>query len=120
MFGMLRKKIPPDKALLSFESFIVHQHKAKGAFYRPEIAWYLDRDIVQARSFTEIQKYTQTGRYPYYLVPAVDQLAPLTSQLRKRYKFQYVHEDPGQRKYGEFYRAGMMSYMIFDLSSTTR
>lgn len=120
MLETLKKKIPPDKALLSFEDFIVDQHAAKGAFYRPEIAWHLDRDIVQARSFTEIQKYAQTGRYPYYLVPAVDRLAPLTSQLRKYYKFDYVPGDPGQTKYGKFYRAGMMSYMIFDLGSAAR
>jgi len=117
MFKMLHKKIPPDKALLSFEAFIVNQSRAKGAFYRPEIAWYLDRDIVQARSLAEIQKYAKTGRYPYYLVPAVDKLAPLISQLRKRYKFQYVPGDPGERKNGKFYRAGMMNYMIFDLRS---
>jgi len=115
MFEMLNKKIPQDKALLSFEPFVVDQHSAKGAFYRPEIAWHLDRDIVQARSFTEIQKYAQTGRYPYYLVPVVDRLAPLTSQLRKYYKFDYVPGDPSQTKYGKFYRAGMYPYMIFDL-----
>jgi len=117
MFEMLKKKMPPDKALLSFEPFVVDQHSAKGAFYRPEIAWHLDRDIVQVRSFTEIQKYAQTGRYPYYLVPVVDQLAPLTSQLRKYYKFDYVPGNPGQTKYGKFYRAGMYPYMIFDLRS---
>jgi hypothetical protein len=69
MFEMLKKKIPPDKALLSFESFIVNQHKAKGAFYRPEIAWHLDRDIVVARKLEDIQQKAKTGKYPFYLIP---------------------------------------------------
>jgi len=69
MFEMLKNKIPPDKALLSSESFIVHQHKAKGAFYRPEIAWHLDREIVVARTPAEIQQKAGTGRYLYYLIP---------------------------------------------------
>ena len=120
MLKMLNQKIPPDKYLLSFETFIVNQHKSKGAFYRPEIAWYLDREIVQARTFEEIQKYAQTDKYPYYLVPAVDSLpiSTLIGQLRKRYKFQYVPGEAGERaKDGKFLRAGMMPYMIFDLSS---
>ncbi len=118
MFKMLNRNISPDKALLSFEPFIVHQHKAKGAFYRPEIAWYLDRDIVQARSLAEVQKHALTGRFPYYLVPAVDTLGPLISQLRKNYTFEYIQGDPGERtKDGKFLRASMRPYMIFDLNS---
>lgn len=118
MFKMLNQNIPPDKALLSFEAFIVDQHKSKGAFYRPEIAWYLDREIVQASSFAEVQQYARTGKYPYYLVPVVGQLSPLTSELRKHYKSEYVPGTPGQRtKDGKFLKAGMYSYMIFDLKS---
>ncbi len=118
MFDMLNQKIPPDKALLSFESFIVDQHKAKGAFYRPEIAWHLDRDIVEATSFEQVQKYARTGKYSYYLVPAVNQLSPLINELTKRYELlEIIPDEPGERKHGKFYRAGMMRYMIFDLSS---
>jgi len=69
MFEMLKKKIAPDKALLSFEPFIVNQHKAKGAFYRPEIAWHLDRDIVAAHNLADIQQKAKTGKYPFYLIP---------------------------------------------------
>jgi hypothetical protein len=68
MFKMLNKNIPPDKALLSFESFVVNQHAAKGAFYRPEIGWYLDRPIVVARGLADIQEKAKTGKYPYYLI----------------------------------------------------
>lgn len=113
----LKAQIPPDKYLLSFEDFIVNQHKAKGAFYRPEIAWYLDREIVQARTFPEIQKYAKTGKFPYYLTPYAESLAPLIGQLQKQYKFEYIQRDPGQSKNGKFYQAGMPAYMIFDLNS---
>jgi hypothetical protein len=47
LFKWLHREIPPHKALLSLESFKVNQHEVKGAHYRPEIAWYLDRPIVQ-------------------------------------------------------------------------
>ena len=118
MFKKLNQDIPSDKALLSFEPFIVHQHKAKGAFYRPEIAWYLDRDIVQARSLEEVQKHALSGRFPYYLAPAVNELAPLINQLRKHYKFEYIPGVPAERtKAGKFLKTGMIPYMIFDLRS---
>ncbi len=118
MFKMLNQRIPPNKALLSFEPLIVHQHKAKGAFYRPEIAWYLDRDIVQANTLEQVQEYAKTGNFPYYLVPAVDGLAPLIKPLQKKYEFQYI---PGVEsettKDGKFLKAGMYPYMIFNLNS---
>ncbi|MBA7694176.1 hypothetical protein ES703_102783 [subsurface metagenome] len=129
MFKTLNKMIPPDKALLSFDPFIVHQHEAKGAFYRPEIAWYLDRDIVPVRiikdrrimvaeTMKEIQQKAETGKYPYYLVPYVPELTPLITQLQENYKlFKYIPEDPGETKYGKFFRARMIPYMIFDLQS---
>ncbi|MHC4637841.1 MAG: ArnT family glycosyltransferase [Planctomycetota bacterium] len=68
MFKMLNENIPPDKALLSFEKFTVFQNEVKGEFYRPEIAWYLDREIVQAKSFEEVKQKAATGKFPYYLV----------------------------------------------------
>ena len=117
MLKSLREKIPPDKALLSYDPFMVDQHKSKGAHYRPEIAWHLDREIIQARTFAEVQKYALTGRFPYYLVPAVDQLSPLIAQLRKQYKFEYVAGHPGEFRNGKFFKRGMMPHMIFDLSS---
>ena len=118
MFKKLNQRIPPDKALLSFEPFIVNQHKSKGGFIRPEIAWYLDREIVPARSVEEIKKYASTGRYPYYLIPVVNELSPLIAQLQKRYKFEYIPGVQGERtKDGKFLKAGMMPYVIFDLNA---
>jgi 4-amino-4-deoxy-L-arabinose transferase-like glycosyltransferase len=113
----LNKAIPPDKALLTFEDPIVNQHGSKGGFIRPEFAWYLDRDIVQATSFQRVQELAKTGRYSYYLVPYHPNLAELINQLKQLYKYEYVSGDPGeQTKDGKFFKAGMMPYMIFDLS----
>jgi hypothetical protein len=117
LLTMLNRRIPPDQALLSplypFEGLIAHQHEAKGAFYRPEVAWYLDRQIVQAGTFEEVQAKAKTGRFPYYLIPYHQQLAPFISQLRKRYKFESIPGDPGGKG-----KAPMMAYLIFDLRST--
>ncbi|MHC4115614.1 MAG: hypothetical protein ACYSSL_09915 [Planctomycetota bacterium] len=116
MFKMLNELIPPDKALLSFEPFIVNQHESKGAFYRPEYAWYLDREIVPAQTMQVVEKQAMTGRFPYYLVPQVQKLMPLIDQLAKKYKYQYVPGKAGETKNGKFYRAGMMPYLIFNLT----
>ena len=117
MLQSLNSRIPPDKPLLSFEDFIVNQHESKGGFYRPEIAWYLDRDIVQATTFQQVQEFAKTGRYPYYLVPAHTNLVELINQLKQLYKYEYVSGDPGETtKDGKFLKVGMLPYMIFDLS----
>jgi hypothetical protein len=124
MFETLKQKIPPDKYLLSFEDFIVNQHPAKGAFYRPEIAWHLDRDIVPAQTLTEIEQQAKTGNFPYYLIPAThynrkvaDYLAQLIKQLQQRYKIEeYIPNDPGETRDGKFYKASMTPYFIFDLT----
>jgi len=119
LFKMLNELIPPDKMLLSFDPFIVNQHKAKGAHYRPEVAWYLDRETVQAATLAEIKKRAQTGRFPYYLMPRTyyDRetsvyLAKLSNELQQRYKMTYIPPDPGGLG-----RASMPPYLIFDLSS---
>jgi hypothetical protein len=124
MFKKLNRQIPPDKALLSFEDFIVNQHKSKGGFVRPEIAWYLDRNIDTARDFEEIQEKAKTGNYPYYLMPlshydqqATAYLNNLGCQLRNIYKYEYVPAVNGKRTNdGKFLSAGMQSYMIIDLN----
>ncbi|MEE9371027.1 MAG: glycosyltransferase family 39 protein [Sedimentisphaerales bacterium] len=127
MFKDLNRKIPPDKALLSFEHFVVNQHPVKGPHYRPEIAWYLDREIVVAYTLADIEKMAKTGRFPYYLMPGMHRdsraaayLPKLRNELEKRYKMvTYVPGDPGQAaKDGKPLRAWMPSYFIFDLNSS--
>jgi len=127
MFKDLNRMIPPDKALLSFEHFIVNQHSVKGPHYRPEIAWCLDREIVVARTPADIEKMAKTDRFPYYLMPGMHRdsraaayLPKLRNELEKRYKMvTYVPGDPGQAaKDGKPLRAWMPSYFIFDLNSS--
>ena len=129
MFQWLNNNIPPDKYLLSFEPFIVNQHESKGGFYRPEIAWVLDREIVHsavaenkminiAKILKDIEEKAATGKYPYYLVPNVPGLKPLTDYLKQRYKYKSVPEEQGQRtKDKKFLVAGMYPYLIFDLGA---
>lgn len=119
MFEMLNSRITPDKALLSFEPHIIDQKPGvKQASYRPEIAWYLDRDIVVARTLAEIEQQAKTGKFPYYLIPQAKQLRPLISRLTQRYTYQYVPGSAGERtKDDRFLKVGMMPYMIFDLHS---
>ena len=89
LFKRLNREIPPDKALLTFKNFMIRQSKAKAPFYRPEYAWYLDREMVVANAWyhnphwaesapivyivdktvDEIQKQAKTGRFHYYFVP---------------------------------------------------
>ncbi|MHC4532277.1 MAG: hypothetical protein ACYSXD_12070, partial [Planctomycetota bacterium] len=119
MFKDLNQKIPPDKALLSFDDFIVNQHPVKGPHLRPEVAWYLDRKITPARTFDQVQSYAQTGNYPYYLIPYQKPLMQLIKQLSLRYKYELVTgQDGATDKKGRFLRAGMRSYIIFDLQSS--
>lgn len=127
MFKDLNRMIPPDKAMLSFEHFIVNQHSVKGPHYRPEIAWCLDREIVVARTPADIEKMAKTGRFPYYLMPGMHRdsraaayLPKLRNELEKRYKMvTYVPGDPGQAaKDGKPLKAWMPSYFIFDLNSS--
>ncbi|MFC1675663.1 ArnT family glycosyltransferase [Planctomycetota bacterium] len=117
MFKKLNAMIPADKQLLSFEDFIVNQHSSKGGFIRPEIAWYLDREIVMARKIEDIERQAATGEYPYYLIPRVETLAPLINQLVQKYKVaDFISGVNGeQSKDGKFLRAGMVSYIVFDL-----
>lgn len=119
LFTMLNELIPPDKMLLSFETLKVEQHEAKGAHYRPEIAWYLDREVVQAATVSEVQNYAQTGKFPYYLMPSTyysretaDHLNKLNVELQKRYKVRYVPPDRGGPN-----QAPMLPYLVFDLNS---
>ena len=119
MLKELNEKIPPDKMLLSFEDFVVNQHPVKGPHYRPEIAWYLDREIAVAQTIEDIKSMAKTGKYPYYLVPLTNYTSPLVNQLAKQYRYEHV---PSQQheitKDGKFLKAGMMSYFIFDLNSS--
>jgi hypothetical protein len=89
MFEYLNSKIPTDKALLSLEPYTIDQFPGiKAASYRPEVAWYLNREIVTAganaiginaqnqavfniqKAIADIEQKAQTQKFIYYLTPA--------------------------------------------------
>ncbi len=118
MFEYLNKKIPPDKALLSLEPLTIDQFPGvKAASYRPEIAWYLDREIVCNDNFIEIKppnsavinipkfladidQKAKTGKYPFYLIPgvyyykgvSVTNINDAINALAQRYKLDSSYE----------------------------
>jgi len=104
---------------LSFEPHIIDQKPGiKQASYRPEVAWYLDRDVVVARTIEDIDQKAKTGKYPCYLIPYAKDLLPIINYLSQRYKYELIAGVQGQRtKDGKFLRAGMRPYLIFDLQS---
>jgi hypothetical protein len=106
---MLNKRIPPDKKLLSFEPFVTYQHKARGIFYQPEVAWYLDRDIIRVTSAEKVEILADTGMFPYYLIPVKPSLAPIIGRLQKLYEYQAITS-----------KKGMTPYLIFDLSRKSK
>jgi hypothetical protein len=90
MFKKLNRRIPPNKALLTFKPFTVRQ-STKAPFYRPEYAWYLDREMIVANAWAGfsrarsvridqvvrktirgIQRQAGTGRFRCYFVPACE------------------------------------------------
>jgi 4-amino-4-deoxy-L-arabinose transferase-like glycosyltransferase len=136
MFKKLNQLIPSDKALLSFEPHTIDQFPGvKAASYRPETAWYLDRDIEVAQSLKDIEEKAKTGKYPYYLVPKTHQvkevaayLQMLVTQLERRYKvvaeYPYIPWEyknlPWYKKEDKnirVYKSGMFPQVVFDLNS---
>jgi len=84
---------------------MIQQSKAKVPFYRPEYAWYLDREMIVAnawmydshfwaasakiddiaeRTAEEVQILAQTGRFWYYFIPAREEYRfdPLAGELK--------------------------------------
>ena len=92
LFQTLQRQIPPDQPLISYQSFLITQHPAKGPMPRPEVAWYLDRQIIAAQTIDAVAAQARAGA-PIYLIPYIRQLEPLLEQLRRQYTWQYVPPD---------------------------
>jgi len=121
MLQRLNRDIPPDKPLLSFWDFMLQDHAAKGAHYRPQVAWYLDREVVQARSLEEIEAAAKSGRCNRYLIPAVRSLAPLIRAMAQRYRLadrtEAVRPVPGIALDPSMpLNRGSVGYFVFDLT----
>jgi hypothetical protein len=134
MYKYLKKLIPPDKELLCFESHTIDQFPGiKAASLRPEIAWYLDRDIVKAEQLPEIVQQAQTGKFPYYLAllpcemfskDANTYFAKLNAELAKRYKlvktYSYIPWKPKKPPWmnkEDFFIRGMFPQAIYELTA---
>jgi hypothetical protein len=134
MFERVRGLVPPSQHLLSFESYRFDQKPGvKAASIRPEIAWYLDREIDVSRDLDEIDRKAQAGEYAYYLTPVAHprtevaaQLARLVPTLRTRYRIvatfpeirdekRYLPWFPRDPQHLRTYRDGMLPHQLFDL-----
>jgi 4-amino-4-deoxy-L-arabinose transferase-like glycosyltransferase len=96
LFKELNRRIPPDRALLTFKDFMIQQNKGEVAAYRGEYAWYLDREMIVANAWRynyywmtwmrsarigevvketvrEVQGHAETGCFSYYLIPACEE-----------------------------------------------
>ena len=118
MLQSIHDRIPSDERLLSFNPHRVRQNEAKGAFYRPEVAWYLNREIDQAATPQQITAAADTGRYPFYLIqvpprshPYYQQIMTLIQFLQARYPVERFEGDPdmaGDIRYSQ-------PHLLFDL-----
>ena len=74
MWQELNQLTPSDKKLATFDreldSLVVTQSAAKGAVYRGEPAWYIDRVIVDANTPQQVDALAASGEAPVYLLPA--------------------------------------------------
>ena len=73
MWKELNYLTPPDKELATFDreldSLVVTQSASKGAVYRGEPAWYIDRMIVDANTPRQIEALAASGKATVYLLP---------------------------------------------------
>lgn len=88
MFKRLNREIPPDKFLLSYNSYYYQDHPYKPAFYRPEIAWSLDRSIVIATTAAEVDHAAADKQFSFYLVEVPDAPMALVEDLKTRYPYE--------------------------------
>jgi hypothetical protein len=113
----LNKETPPDHGLLTYRQYVIQDHPNKIAHYRPELAWYLDRPMVVARTLEEIERQEATGKFTYYLaeVPLTPQ--PLIDQLTARYAHEFIKGVAYQPEPLDI--AGLNDQMLFDLRART-
>ena len=76
MWKELNRLIPSDKELATFDremdNLVVTQGAAKGAVYRGEPAWYIDRVMVDANTPQQVEALRTSKKAPVYLMPWPD------------------------------------------------
>jgi 4-amino-4-deoxy-L-arabinose transferase-like glycosyltransferase len=90
VFQRLNRDIPPDGALLAYDSYVRRESAVKKPFMRPEVAWYLDRRVEQSMTFEDITRRAADGSATYYL--AEIPLAPgtLVDSLKQVFVYQFI------------------------------
>jgi tetratricopeptide (TPR) repeat protein len=112
LFKHLNSEMAPDETLLTYQSYLMVENPHKLSYFRPEVAWYLDRDMAVATTLEDIERRAATKKYPYYLVP--QDLAPpaLIEQLKARYAWGIVQVRRDQDTPGVFDEG---DELVFDL-----
>jgi tetratricopeptide (TPR) repeat protein len=99
MFRRLNQEIPSNEVLAAFFNHVYQESPSKPAFYRPEVAWYLDREIVTARTVVEIAQLAADRRSSFYLAEVPPTPPALVEELKRRYPFEHFK--------GTAYQAGL-------------
>jgi len=138
MWKELNRLIPSDKELATFDreldSLVVTQGAAKGAVYRGEPAWYIDRVMVDANTPEQVEALVKSGKAPVYLMPwlglpsnrsyeqeggMVQKYVQTLRYLAGRYpvidKYPGVNPVPDPDRPRSTLKFGMRAYLIFDL-----
>ncbi len=141
MWKELNTLIPSDKELATFDreldSLVVTQGQAKGAVYRSEPAWYIDRVMVDANTTEQVEALAKNGKAPVYLMPwpgslnygvygqaggmalykkHVETLRYLAGRYPVISQYPGVDSMPDPDRPGKTLKFGMRPYVIFDLT----
>jgi tetratricopeptide (TPR) repeat protein len=116
MFKQLHTEMTPDQTLLTYQSYYMPQFAGKLVHLRPEVAWYLDRNMEASQSFEDVQQKAATGHYPFYLVDVSQAPQQLVDQLKARYPYRFIQGSSFHQK--PHLVAGISDQLIFELRSS--
>jgi 4-amino-4-deoxy-L-arabinose transferase-like glycosyltransferase len=139
MWKELNRRVRSDKELATFDreldNLVVTQSQAKGAVYRGEPAWYIDRIIVDANTPEQVEALATSEKATVYLLPYPRSLGygkygpdvwrevfekhnRIAEYLVKRYpvisQYPGVEGKPDGR--GGILKFGMRPYLLLDLT----
>jgi tetratricopeptide (TPR) repeat protein len=112
----LNREMAPDQTLLTYRNYYIQQFAGKLVHLRPEVAWYLDRNMEVATSLDDVRQKAATQRYPFYLVDLSRAPAPFVEQLKAAYSYRFIQGSELREK--PHLVAGMGDQLIFDLRTS--
>ena len=116
MFKQLNRDMAPDQTLLTYQSYYMPQFAGKLVHLRPEVAWYLDRNMEVSTSLEDVEQKSANPHYPFYLVDVGSAPEQLIEQLKARYPYRFIQGSPFREK--PHLVAGIGDQLIFDLRSS--